>query len=102
MRGVDGALLLAPRACVQCRRVNLIPGMIPADAWVMNTSLRMAIEGGGYSVDTKAVADAILRRAWEYPELPVAPSRVLVPAHLFEDPAPRPPELDPVALDHGA
>jgi len=88
-----------PRFGVQRDRVNLIYARIPADALDMNTRLRIAIDSGNYSIDADAVAEAILRRSWGHPPLPVSPSRVLVPAHLFEDPAPRPGELDAVALE---
>lgn len=66
----------------------------------MSTTLRMAIDSGAYFVDPDAVAEAILRRARAGPPPPLAASIVLVPADLFQDPAPRAGELDAVAFDH--
>ncbi len=65
-------------------------------------SLHPAIDSGSYRVDPDAVAAAILRRVCDPPDLPRAPSEVLVPAHLFEDAPARPDQLHPLILDYSA
>lgn len=64
--------------------------------------LHKAVASGEYQVDPDAVADAILRRMREVDEVPLAPSQVLVPAHLFEDVPARADQLQPVAFDDAA
>ena len=51
----------------------------------MSASLRIAIARGDYTVDPDAVAEAMLRRARAGARIPLVPSEVLVPVHLFED-----------------
>lgn len=68
----------------------------------MSTRLRRAIDSGNYHVDPDAVAKAILRAARGFGHAPVVPSQVLVPADLFDDPAPGPDQLQALAPDHGA
>jgi len=74
----------------------------PADAWHMDTSLRTTLDSGTYEVDPGAVAEAILRRAHDFGEVPFIPSQVLVPADLFEEHALGPDQLDALTHDHGA
>ena len=64
--------------------------------------LYKAVASGEYQVDPDAVADAILRRIREVDEVPLVPSQVLVPAHLFEDVPAGAEQLQPVALDNRA
>jgi hypothetical protein len=68
----------------------------------MRTSLRDSIDRGEYSVDPGVVADAILRRVRELTAVPLMPSQVLVPADLFQDPAPRSDQEKALAVDNGA
>ena len=62
--------------------------------------LYKAVASGEYQVDPGAVADAILRRIQEVDEVPLVPSQVLVPAHLFDDVSAGADQLQPVALDN--
>jgi hypothetical protein len=64
--------------------------------------LHKAVARGDYQVDPDAVADAILRRIREVDEVPLVPSQVLVPAHLFEDLAAGADQLQAVAFDDAA
>ena len=65
----------------------------------MSTSLRTVIDRGDYYIDPEAVADAMLRRARADARMPLAPSKVLVPADLFEDAALGPDKLQTLAFE---
>ena len=68
----------------------------------MSASLRMVIDSGDYTVDPDAVAEAMLRRARADARVPLVPSKVLVPADLFEDQALGPDKLHALALENCA
>ena len=65
----------------------------------MSASLRMVIDSGDYTVDPDAVAEAMLRRARADARVPLVPSKVLVPADLFEDAALGPDKLQTLAFE---
>ena len=90
-----------PRANVQAGEALLTPAPLGADGVPMWTSLLYrAVASGEYQVNPDAVADAILRRMREDDEVPMVPSQVLVPAHLFEDLPGGPDEVHAVAVDN--
>ena len=88
-----------PRTAVQAGGSILIHRGGGADVCPMSTILRRVIESGDYYVDPDAVADAMLRRARAYARMPLAPSKVLVPADLFEDAALGPDKLQTLAFE---
>ncbi len=82
-------------------RTILIHRIAVVDVWRMSR-LRRAIDSGEYRVDPDAVADAMLRRARTDAHIPCVPSKVLVPADRFEDPALGPDEPHALSLDDRA